>query len=53
VEVPLTNGTLLFVTDCNRKHPWIVTSETPDGKVTKSSAPVPPGASNGTDCFLL
>jgi hypothetical protein len=52
IQVPLTNGTLLFVTDCNRKHPWIVTTESPTGTVTKTSR-CPPGASNGVDCFYF
>jgi hypothetical protein len=29
VVVPLTNGLQLFVTDCNRLHPWVVVSERP------------------------
>jgi hypothetical protein len=52
VQVPLTNGTLLFVTDCNRKHPWIVSTDSPTGTVTKT-VHLPPGASNGVDCFYF
>jgi hypothetical protein len=50
VQVPLTNGVLLLVTDCNRAHPWIISQ--PDGASKKTLA-VPAGATNGSDCVYF
>jgi hypothetical protein len=47
VQVPLTNGILLFVTDCNRLHPWII--EDPKNPAT----PAPVGTTNGRDCVYF
>jgi hypothetical protein len=44
VQVPLTNGILLFVTDCNRAHPWIIV----DPK--SPTMPARAGTTNGSDC---
>jgi hypothetical protein len=47
VQVPLTNGILLFVTDCNRLHPWIIV----DPK--SPTMPGPAGTTNGNDCVYF
>ncbi len=52
VQVPLTNGVLLFVTDCNRAHPWVISSQPAAGTPTKT-VPVPPGSTNGSDCVYF
>jgi hypothetical protein len=56
VEVPLSNGTQLNVTDCNRLHPWVVASETLAPKLTskepdqKATAPGEFREANFQDC---
>jgi hypothetical protein len=45
VQVPLTNGTLLLVTDCNRAHPWII--------VDPKNPTTPAGTTNGSDCVYF
>jgi hypothetical protein len=47
VQVPLTNGILLFVTDCNKLHPsTIVDPKSP-------TMPGPAGTTNGSDCVYF
>ncbi len=52
VQVPLNNGVLLFVTDCNRAHPWVVASDHPADMPAKA-VPVPAGSTNGSDCVYF
>lgn len=64
VQVPLTNGVLLFVTDCGRAHPadlpaWLVPLESASAnaphtsKDSNKSVPVPLGSTNGIDCVYF
>jgi len=53
VLVPLTNGMQLYVTDCAQAHPWVVVSETPAKRSAAAPVPIPPGATNGSDCVYF
>ncbi len=67
VLVPLTNGVQLYVTDCNKAHPidlsaGLVPKIAPPSGVTldlsrsiplAAPIPIPPGATNGSDCVYF